>query len=63
MDLITFKVLRILAKNAYFLRVRPSVFLSASLSACISLASSGRGFVKFDVGDFHYNVSKTSIFG
>jgi hypothetical protein len=31
--------------------------------ACISWASTGRIFVKFDIGDFHENVSTKSKFG
>ena len=59
-----FRCARIIQKSAYWLRtsVRLSVCPSVGLSACISASTSWRISAKFDMGDFHENVSRKSKF-
>jgi hypothetical protein len=49
-----FTVLGMLAASAYYRHSCPS--------ACILSAPTGRIFVEFDIGDFHWNVSRNSKF-
>jgi hypothetical protein len=55
-----FRRVRILAKSAYSLR---HVLSSDCLSARISSAPTVRIFVRFDIGDFHLNLSRKYKFG
>ena len=57
-NIFTSRHVRVVAKSAYYLcRVR------TCQSPCTSAASTGEVSVKFDIGNFHENLSRNSRFG